>query len=79
MPPRHLNKTMPRDLETIILKAMSKDPGSRYNMSCELADDLRRFLADEPIAAQRPRSGSESASGRGDIGRSCGLRACQAW
>lgn len=52
--PRQLNRSVPRDLETIILKAMAKEPQARYSTSGQLADDLRRFLGDEPIAAQRP-------------------------
>ncbi len=52
--PHHLNKSVPRDLETIILKAMAKEPSARYSTSRALADDLRRFLDDKPIAAQRP-------------------------
>ena len=45
---------IPRELETILLKAMSKEPESRYATAQELADDLRRFLDDKPIKAKRP-------------------------
>jgi WD40 repeat protein/tRNA A-37 threonylcarbamoyl transferase component Bud32 len=51
-PPRLLNDQVPRDLETIALKAMSKEPPRRYATAGELAADLRRWLAGEPIAAR---------------------------
>jgi serine/threonine protein kinase len=54
VPPRRLNPAIPRDLETIVLKAMAKDLSHRYATAQELAADLRRFLADEPILARRP-------------------------
>ncbi len=53
-PPRCLNPSIPRELETILLKAMSKEPELRYATAQELADDLRRFLDDKPIKAKRP-------------------------
>ena len=51
--PRSLDPRIPRDLETIVLKAIDKDPERRYQTAEELAEDLRRFLADEPIQARR--------------------------
>jgi tRNA A-37 threonylcarbamoyl transferase component Bud32 len=51
-PPRQLNDKIPRDLQTICLKAMSKSPARRYATAQALADDLRRFTAGEPIHAR---------------------------
>jgi serine/threonine protein kinase/uncharacterized protein HemY len=53
-PLRRLNKAIPPELETIILKAVEKNPADRYSTAQELADDLRRFLMNEPIQARRP-------------------------
>jgi serine/threonine protein kinase len=52
--PRSIDASIPRDLETIVLKAMDKLPAARYATAQELADDLRRFLDDLPILARRP-------------------------
>ena len=52
-PPRRADRRIPRDLETIVLKAMSKRPGDRYTTAAELAEDLRRFLDLEPVRARR--------------------------
>ena len=55
-PPRSDNPFIPRDLETIVLKALAKDVSSRYPTAHDLADDLRRFLEDRTIQARRPSS-----------------------
>jgi serine/threonine protein kinase/tetratricopeptide (TPR) repeat protein len=53
-PPRRLNKPIPAELETIVLKAMEKNPTDRYATAQDVADDVRRFLEDKPIQAKRP-------------------------
>jgi tRNA A-37 threonylcarbamoyl transferase component Bud32 len=50
--PRRLNEKVPRDLETICLKAMAKAPSRRYATANELANDLRSFLDGKPIRAR---------------------------
>src|SRR5262249_17238450 len=51
--PRTLDPRIPRDLETIVLKAIDKAPQGRYSSADSLGEDLRRFLAAEPIPAPR--------------------------
>jgi serine/threonine protein kinase len=52
--PRRLQSTIPVDLETVVLRALAKEPRERYATAQELADDLKRFLDDEPVRARRP-------------------------
>jgi eukaryotic-like serine/threonine-protein kinase len=52
--PRIHNPLIPRDLETIVLKALARDVGQRYASARDLADDLRRFLDQRAIHARRP-------------------------
>jgi serine/threonine protein kinase len=53
-PPRTFDKSIPEELETIILKAAAKEPSERYATVQELAEDLQRFREDRPIRARRP-------------------------
>ena len=52
--PRSIDRRIPPELETILLKTLNKNAADRYGSAQELADDLHRFLRDEPIWAKRP-------------------------
>jgi hypothetical protein len=51
--PRHFEPRIPRDLETVVLKAISHDPRRRYATAGEFAEDLQLFLSDRPVRARR--------------------------
>jgi eukaryotic-like serine/threonine-protein kinase len=53
IPLRQLDRRIPRDLETVVLKALAKEPGERYATAGQLAEDLQRFVAGKPILARR--------------------------
>jgi serine/threonine protein kinase len=52
--PRAIDRAIPPELETILLKLLDKNPAERYDSAQALADDLHRFLCDEPIFAKPP-------------------------
>jgi WD40 repeat protein/serine/threonine protein kinase len=52
-PPRQISPDVPRDLETIVLKALERESDDRYQKASELAEDLKRYVNDEPILARR--------------------------
>lgn len=51
--PRKIDPQIPRDLETVVLRAVARDPAHRYPSAGDLAEDLRRFLEDKPVRARR--------------------------
>ncbi len=62
--PRKLNPSVPRDLETVVLKAIARDPAHRYPTPAAMAEDLKRFVEDRPVRARR-------ISGAERLWRSC--------
>jgi serine/threonine protein kinase len=59
--PRRLDPRIPRDLETVILKAIAKEPAHRYQTAGDLAEDLERFLSSRPILARPSRPWEKAA------------------
>jgi WD40 repeat protein len=58
--PRKCDRTIPLDLEKIVLKALAKEPIERYATAGELAEDLERFLDGRPVLARRPSLGQRA-------------------
>ena len=52
VPLRHHDRRIPRDLETLVLKALAKDPKDRFASAAELGDELRRYLESRPIRSR---------------------------
>ena len=65
--PRTVDSRIPRDLETIVLKSIDKDPDRRYPTADAMAEDLRRYLDDEPVLARRTTALEQMPGGRGTI------------
>jgi serine/threonine protein kinase len=59
-PPRRIRAGIPVELETIVLKALAKDPTERYATAQEMANDLQRFVEDRPILARPPSLGQRA-------------------
>jgi len=55
VPPRRVERSIPLTLEAVVLKAMARDPLERYRTARALADDIERWMADEPTSARRER------------------------
>jgi serine/threonine protein kinase len=53
-PPRSIRRSVPEELETVVLKALAKEPSERYATAQEMAADLQRFRENRPILARRP-------------------------
>ena len=89
VPPRQLNGNIPPALETVILKAMEKDPAKRYHSADEMKSDLERVVAGRPVAGAGPRVddtsvmpavvADESAARRGSTGGSFGRKRVNPW
>jgi WD40 repeat protein len=58
--PRAVDRAVPHDLETIVLKATAREPARRYQSAAALAEDLGRFLDDRPVLARRASSAEQA-------------------
>ena len=65
-PFRQHDRRIPRDLETMVLKALAKDPKNRFRSAAELRDELRRYLESRPIRSRRSGRWSGSGGGRAE-------------
>src|SRR5262249_13888560 len=61
--PRRFDDSIPRALEAVCLKAMALQPGDRYESAAALAEEIERWLADEPVQAHRESWGERSRRG----------------
>jgi eukaryotic-like serine/threonine-protein kinase len=68
--PRSIRPSVPEELETVVLKALAKEPPERYATAQEMAEDLQRFLENRPILARRPTTAERLRKWGGDTPRS---------
>ena len=54
VPARRRERAVPKDLETIVMKCLERDPDQRYATAAEFRDDCQRYLSDQPVSARRP-------------------------
>ena len=75
-PPRKINPRVPRPLEAVCLKAMANRPEDRYASAMELADEIDRWLGDEPVAPTASRRRRGWPAGAAGTGRSWPASPC---